>query len=60
MASNSFHPGIVTTNLVRYIMPELTAENRDPEVEKESKNGKLLEKLGIRDADAVGFALVSH
>lgn len=32
VASNSFHPGIVTTNLVRYILPELTAENRDPEV----------------------------
>ena len=53
VASNSFHPGIVTTNLVRYILPELTAENRDPELEKQTKNGKLLAKLGIRDADEV-------
>ena len=53
IASNSFHPGIVTTNLIRYILPELTAENRDPEAEKETKNGKLLAKMGIRDADEV-------
>ena len=51
IASNSFHPGIVTTNLVRYILPELTAENRDPEAERLTANGKLIKKLGIRDAD---------
>jgi len=51
VASNSFHPGIVTTNLVRYILPDLTAENRDPTAEKKTSNGKLLAKLGIRGAD---------
>ena len=51
VVANAFHPGIVTTNLVRYILPELTAENRDPEAERLTPNGRALAKLGIRDAD---------
>jgi len=51
VASNSFHPGIVTTNLVRYILPDLSAENRDPEAEKDTNNGKMLARMGIRNAD---------
>ncbi len=51
ISSNAFHPGIVTTNLVRYILPDLTAENRDPEAEAQTRNGKMLKKMGIRDAD---------
>ena len=51
IVANSFHPGIVTTNLVRYILPELTAENRDPELERQTPQGKAMSKMGIRDAD---------
>lgn len=51
VVANAFHPGIVTTNLVRYILPELTAENRDPEAERLTPNGRAMAKLGIRDAD---------
>ena len=36
---NALHPGIATTNLVRYILPQLTAENRDPEAERASPAG---------------------
>ena len=41
----------MTTNLVRYILPELTAENRDPELERQTPQGKAMSKMGIRDAD---------
>ena len=51
LVANSFHPGIVTTNLVRYILPELTAENRDPEAERMTPQGQAMSKMGIRDAD---------
>lgn len=51
VVANSFHPGIVTTNLVRYILPELTAENRDPEAERQTTQGQAMSKMGIRDAD---------
>ena len=51
VACNAFHPGIVTTNLVRYILPQLTAENRDPEAERATPGGRLVARMGIRDAD---------
>ena len=51
LVANAFHPGIVTTNLVRYILPELTAENRDPEAERRTPQGRALSRMGIRDAD---------
>ena len=51
LVANSFHPGIVTTNLVRYILPELTAEKRDPEAERATPQGRAMSKMGIRDAD---------
>ena len=51
VACNAFHPGIVTTNLVRYILPQLTAENRDPEAERATPGGRLVAQMGIRDAD---------
>jgi hypothetical protein len=43
--------------LVRYILPDLTSENRDTEAERDTRNGKLLTKLGIRDADQAGGLL---
>ena len=51
LVANAFHPGIVTTNLVRYILPELTAENRDPEAERRTPQGRAMSRMGIRDAD---------
>ena len=51
IVANAFHPGIVTTNLVRYILPELTAEHRDPEAERRTPQGRLMSRMGIRDAD---------
>ena len=51
LVANSFHPGIVTTNLVRYILPELTAEKRDPEAERQTPQGRAMSRMGIRDAD---------
>ena len=51
--ANSLHPGIVTTNLVRYILPELTAEKRDPEAERATPQGRAMSKMGIRDGTRV-------
>jgi NAD(P)-dependent dehydrogenase (short-subunit alcohol dehydrogenase family) len=51
VVANAFHPGIVTTNLVRYVLPKLTAENRDPATERKTPQGKAMSKMGIRDAD---------
>jgi NAD(P)-dependent dehydrogenase (short-subunit alcohol dehydrogenase family) len=49
LVANSFHPGIVTTDLVRYSFPNLIASKRDPEKEKWIR--EQAHKLGLRDAD---------
>ena len=54
VVANSLHPGIVTTNLVRYSVPDLVQSNRDLEKERESFIGKLAAKAGIRNPDEGG------
>ena len=49
LVANSFHPGIVTTDLVRYSFPDLIASKRDPERERWIR--EQAKKIGIRDAD---------
>ena len=49
LVANSLHPGIVTTDLVRYSFPDLIASKRDPERERWIR--EQARKIGIRDAD---------
>lgn len=51
IVANSLHPGIVTTNLVRYSVPDLVQSKRDLAKERESFVGKLAAKAGIRNPD---------
>lgn len=51
IVANSLHPGIVTTNLVRYSVPELIQSKRDLAKERESFAGQLAAKAGIRNPD---------
>jgi len=51
IVSNSLHPGIVTTNLVRYSVPDMVQSNRDLARERESLAGQLAAKAGIRNPD---------
>ena len=51
IVANSLHPGIVTTNLVRYSVPDLIQSKRDLAKERESFAGQLAAKAGIRNPD---------
>lgn len=51
VVANSLHPGIVTTNLVRYSVPDLVQSKRDLAKERERFAGKLAAKAGIRNPD---------
>ena len=54
IVANSLHPGIVTTNLVRYSVPDLVQSKRDLAKERESFAGRLAAKAGIRNPDEGG------
>ena len=54
VVANSLHPGIVTTNLVRYSVPNMVQSNRDLEKERASFLGRLASKAGIRNPDEGG------
>jgi NAD(P)-dependent dehydrogenase (short-subunit alcohol dehydrogenase family) len=54
IVANSLHPGIVTTNLVRYSVPDLVQSKRDLAKERESFVGRLAAKAGIRNPDEGG------
>ena len=54
IVANSLHPGIVSTNLVRYSVPSMVQEKRDLKRERESFAGKLAAQAGIRNPDEGG------